>query len=413
MTIVRFERPELELLVRCGRTDPDAECVSRIQELVASSLDWNLVMSSAVSHRMAPMLYRQLGRFAPDALKRTELAPLIARVRNVAGRNLQMTTELIRLLGVLDRHGIPAIPIKGPLLAVGAFGSLAARQFEDLDILIHPKDILRAREVIRAEGYEPERELTRAQVTAFLHDEHAFQYRRDGCRFVVELHWRLQDRYLCFPFDERDIWNNATERELMGHRVRCLNTRNLLLYLCMHGAKHYWERLEWIACLPAVMRAEPNLDWEAVVQQARSIGGIRILQLGMLLAHDLDGSEHTQAAVDVVRPGTIARELATRVWKDLGASELDDSRREVYRFRFYLSTRERLSDRVRVVRFASIRIPHPDSIQWERSTVPTWLLFVYYFVKPARMFRKYGFQGLRGIFRPTGVLEPRSLKGIR
>ena len=410
---MQFDSPELELLVRCARTEVDADCAARIRVLLESNLDWSRVMHFALRHRVIPLLHRQLKYVAPEILGQPELASLVARARNIAGRNLQLTQELIRLLGVFQKHGIAAIPIKGPVLAVAAFGNLAARQFEDLDILIQREDILRAREVISSEGYEPEKKLTRPQLTAFLHSEHAFQYRRDGCRFVVELHWRLQDRYLVFPFEQHELWKSTTEHQLMGRHVRSLNTRNLLLYLCMHGAKHYWERLEWIACLPAVIRADPDLDWHAVLEQARRMGGLRILQLGMLLAHDLDGSRYTEAAVNLVQPGPIPRELARRVWRELGANELDDSWREVYRFRFYLNARERLADRVRVVRYASIRIPHPDSSQWERSELPTWLLFVYYFLKPARMLRKYGLQGLRGVFRPTGMLGPRDVKGIR
>jgi len=399
----QVDSPELEMLVCCARAEPGPEYTARVHELQESGLDWSVVLQLADRHRLTPLLYRQMSRIAPELLQQPALSLLVFRARKIAARNLRLIQELLRLLDVLDKHQIPAIPIKGPLLAISAFGSVALREFEDLDILVRRADIHRAINIISTTGYEPERELTQAQKIAYLRSEHAFQYRRDGGQLVVELHWRLQDRYLSFPFDEDELWNTATATNLFGRRVRSLSTNNLLLFLCMHGAKHYWERLEWISCLPAVMRAESSLDWSAVIEQARRMGGLRILQLGLLLAHDLDGSRYTEAPLRLIRVEPITKELASMVWKKLGANELAGSRREVYRFRFFLNTRERLSDRVRVVWDASIRIPHPNSSLWQRTHLPAWLLFVYYFVSPMRLLRKYGLQGLRGVFRPNRI----------
>ena len=89
---------------------------------------------------------------------------------------------------------------------------------------------------------------------AYIHSEHAFQYLRDDDDLVVELHWRLEDRYLKFPFGTETLWSSASPERLFGNPVTALSPEMLFLYLCMHGAKHYWERLEWIACLPAVIR---------------------------------------------------------------------------------------------------------------------------------------------------------------
>jgi hypothetical protein len=400
---MQLDSRELELLVYSARAEPDSECAGRIRELLKGSLDWDAVLQLAARHRVTPLVYRQLSRIAPEVLQQRELSALVFRTRSIAGRNLQLTKELIRLLDVLGANHIPAIPIKGPLLAIGAFGSLAWREFEDLDILVRPRDIHRAMNIMISLGFEPERELTRAQEVEFLRSEHAFQYGRDGGQLVVELHWRLQDRYLSFPFDEHELWRTATAGNLFGKPVRCLSAENLLLFLCMHGAKHYWERLEWIACLPAIIRAEHGIDWTAVREQARRMRALRILQLGILLAHDLDPSPYTEAPLKLLLVEPIAKELATQVWKGLGANELAGSRRELYRSHFYMTTRERLSDRLRAVWFASVRIPHPNSSLWESLPLPAWLLFLYYFVKPMRLLRKYGLQGLKGVLRPTGM----------
>jgi hypothetical protein len=150
-----------------------------------------------------------------------------------------------------------------------------------------------------------------------------------------------------------------------------------------------------------LIRSSPDLNWREVIDEARRISGLRILQLGLLLAHDLRPCAATRSPLDLTRIEPITQELAARVWAGLGARELVGSCREVYRFRFYMSARERMWDRIRVVRFASIRIPHPNSSLWESRPLPTWLLFLYYVIKPTRLVRRYGLRGLKGVFKPT------------
>jgi hypothetical protein len=68
----------------------------------------------------------------------------------------------------------------------------------------------------------------------------------------------------------------------------------------------------------------------------------------------------------------IALALADTVWKNLFASRLQSPASEIYRFRFYLKARERLWDRLRIVRRTTIRIPHPDSAVTDRVRLPSW-----------------------------------------
>ena len=42
-----------------------------------------------------------------------------------AAHNTLLARELLKLLRLLETHGIPALPFKGPVLAVSVYGSLA------------------------------------------------------------------------------------------------------------------------------------------------------------------------------------------------------------------------------------------------------------------------------------------------
>src|SRR4029078_5742382 len=112
------------------------------------------------------------------------------RARTVAARNLRLTAELLRLLAEFERQGISAIQIKGPVLAQLAFGNLGWRDFEDLDVLVRPKDIHKVMDLLGTMAYRPERVLLPGQEAAFMRSEHAFRYLGDHDQLVVEIHWR-------------------------------------------------------------------------------------------------------------------------------------------------------------------------------------------------------------------------------
>ena len=101
---------------------------------------------------------------------------------------------------------------------------------------------------------------------------------------------------------------------------------------------------------------------------------LRILQLGLLLANQLDPSEAIRSAMAMPDRDPIAEDLCATVWASLFADEIGTSHREAYRFRFYLKARERLWDRLGVVCSTTIRIPHPNSDILDRVPLPNYVV---------------------------------------
>lgn len=391
--------PELELLFCSACLNPDATIQQRIRELVSGGIDWAAFRALANRHRLTPLVYQQFSRIVPEVLNLPGAKTIAIEARAIAIRNLYLTQELTSILATFDSAGISAIPIKGPVLAVLAFGDLSWRQFGDLDILVRPPDLAQARALLEARGYRPERSWTPSEEAAYILSEHSFQYLRDWDGAVVELHWRLQDRYLSFPITVEELWNGASKSTLFGYPVLCISREHLVLFLCMHGAKHYWERLEWICCLAALIKLSPNLNWVALMEHARRLRGVRMVELALRLAHAVERGEATAAPLRLTPGDPIVQELAATVWSRMDADELSDTAREVFRFRFYLKARESLKDRLHVARFLSIRIPHPDSKLLARVPLPRRLWPLYYLLGPMRFFGKFGLSGLRCVLR--------------
>ena len=59
-----------------------------------------------------------------------------------------MTVELNKILKLLKANNIDTIPYKGPVLASLAYGDIALRQFQDLDISINQSDIFKTKDIL-------------------------------------------------------------------------------------------------------------------------------------------------------------------------------------------------------------------------------------------------------------------------
>jgi hypothetical protein len=73
-----------------------------------------------------------------------------------AGRQLGAAQQLVtlRLLATLRDAGVPALPIKGPFLAEWLYGDAGMRISRDIDLLVAPADLERARTAAAELGYQ-------------------------------------------------------------------------------------------------------------------------------------------------------------------------------------------------------------------------------------------------------------------
>ena len=147
-------RPEDALLLCCALACTDAERSERIGALLQHDLDWEYLLPMAQRHALVPMLFRHLNTIGPEAVPSAPWQQLRQRFHSNARHNLFLTGELLKLLRLLATHNIPAIPFKGPVLAVAVYGDLALRQFVDLDLLVQPQAVLQVKALLHTLGYQ-------------------------------------------------------------------------------------------------------------------------------------------------------------------------------------------------------------------------------------------------------------------
>ena len=272
----------------------------------------------------------------PDSVR----ARLRARMLALAARSLELTRALVDLLAALAASGITALPYKGPALAAVAYGSPVLRQPGDLDILVPGDRLAAARAILMGRGFRDAIEGFDAD-TRLAHYQHAMVRDADG--IYVELHWAFAPRYFRFTLDPGAL--RLEPLVLGGRRVDAIEPADLLVVLCVHGARHLWTRLVWISDLAELLGARTETDWSTALTRATALGVRRILLVGLMLARDLLGAELPRALGRAASIDSAASKLARRLGGELF---LDDAGRPGLATAawLHLAMRERWRDRL-------------------------------------------------------------------
>src|SRR5439155_735964 len=128
---------------------PDAQ---KLSALVQAS-DRPRLLELAADHGVLGQLAARLRKMDENAVPQETRQGLLDGQRAQNFVTLRMTAELFRVLDQFASAGIGALVVKGPVLAVRAYGDPAMRSYGDLDLLVRPRDIRRATELMVAAGY--------------------------------------------------------------------------------------------------------------------------------------------------------------------------------------------------------------------------------------------------------------------
>ena len=338
----------MQILLCCARTRLKTGDSDRLHALLQHDLDWNTVLRLAGHHRLLPLLNRYLDAAPPGTVPPPVLSAL--RASGHAGRLREhlLTEELLSLLALLAAQGIPALPYKGPAFAGQIYGDTALRPCSDLDLLVPPEAVLRVKELLLARGYlSQQRFADAAEEAAHLRTDCEYNFSRPGDRLLVEIHWRFRPQSFPLPLDVETLWERRQTGLLGGVSVPVLALDDTLLLLCIHGAKHCWERLLWVCDIAEIVQTDPGLPWERIAAQAERLGCRRVLLLGLLLARDLLDAPVPDAVLQDIP--TLVRRLAAQVGKALSEPETTSSS-ALARSLFHIGVRERLGDQVPYVR---------------------------------------------------------------
>src|SRR5581483_9082099 len=133
---------EFQLLLTCAKVSPSPEDEATIRRMLSAEIDWIVFARKAIDQELAVLAGHTLARVAPDMVPDDILDAFQAIIDQTRRRNRGLFLELAGVVEALASDGVEAIPFKGPLLAIEAYGDLGLRMVGGLHVLIRDADIL-------------------------------------------------------------------------------------------------------------------------------------------------------------------------------------------------------------------------------------------------------------------------------
>jgi hypothetical protein len=298
-----------------------------------SKVSWPALVTLAEAHGVISLLASSVGKLQENLVP-PEFAHKIRELHRAQVLSaLQMTAELFRLVDQFRNAGLDTVLVKGPALALRAYGDTGAREYGDLDFLVRQKDILRATEIMISAGYKPE-----IAVESLSPQKIPGQYLfvRIAAPLLVELHTERTMRYFPRGLPIKEFFARRQLVSVDGHHIPALAIEDEVLLICIHGAKHLWERLSLVADVAALVARQTSLNWERTFAAARAIGAERMLHTGLLLAGHLLGAtlpQNVQARLQSDRSASYLAAKTTTWLPSAGQTQPGLFARALYRVR--------------------------------------------------------------------------------
>jgi hypothetical protein len=241
-----------------------------IHEAIWATLDWTEYLRLIDRHRTPALSWAALKRVLGIEIPPSAEQELRRRSDACRMQAMRHCIHLASVLKAFNRAGIPVMPLKGLLLSFELYADVGLRQSYDLDLAVAQDDIRRAQVCLQDLGWRLDSSygpMTPRQWERLWRTEQHLEFTQPQGDCALELHWRnVWDT----PDMENARWARSTPVAWQGCTYQAMNPIDQALYLCSHGGRHAWVRAKWLGDM-ARIHADGRIDWQAALDQARSV----------------------------------------------------------------------------------------------------------------------------------------------
>ena len=222
--------------------------------------------------------------------------------RDIALSSFWWTSELKGILQGFAAERLELILLKGPSLAKRLYGDASLRVCRDLDLLVRRSEAEAAGSLLTKLGFTPND----------LPEDYQHAWQRGTT--LVELHVDVENP-LAIDFDVAAAWSRTEAAEFAGQPVRIFAPIDELLFLCLHGARHRYERLSHILDVVLAFKSfGPRIE-PAAWASGSAARLLHLVVLGWAMARRLDPRCELPIGLPVdARTAARMERIADRLW---------------------------------------------------------------------------------------------------
>ena len=336
----------------------------------------------AYSHGIFPLVYRSLKEFQqliPDDI----FIRMKQHYMDIVKQNMLMTSELMKVVKILEENNIESISFKGPVLSQLAYGDVVSRQYCDLDILVDENNIDKVCNLLKEKNYRFDELLFEKifENKSIFHDITIYKENIVN----IEFHWRLFSDEYKTDFTSLNLNDYVTYSSISNIQLKIFKNELTLLYLSIHGTKHNWERVEWLVDIVKLVE-NTQLNWDEVFYIARVTKNEKILFTTLKLCVnilDLKLSDLVKTKIDK-KIEQFAKSFENLFIERFNNTLLqEEGSKNISKIQYDLL--ETNDSKIAFI----ISLLKPTQLEYSLIKLPKYLNFVYYVIRPFNViFRK-------------------------
>ncbi len=304
--------------------------------------------------------------------------------------NLWYSSELKQILNAMEASQIRVMVLKGADVATSLYPRPELRPFQDIDLMVQPKDLAATIAVFEKLGYSYHQEY---RFEAISRQRAAFVYVKDTSvgYLAFEIHTSTHTNEMGISFDTVQMWERARPITIAGMSAWGMGLEDLLLYLCWHYRSHVFGRLIWLYDIALLLlHYADQLDWALVRQLARERGLMATVYYSARWCQQLFHiTLPEEARVEQFIPPVFIQRLISRLVGDNLTSVLRKTAQRERKLLQYL-----MVDSLGVLCLTGLRIVFPSPthlgrLHMEHSRLPVHLFWLYYPLHPLLGLKTY------------------------
>jgi len=382
--------PEKRLVLTTLQTVLDKPLL--VDCLDTTALDWARVREVATNWDVLRIFVTHLGSAGAETMVPQDILVEFKREsKQIAARNWFLIQEFLAIKTTLQELGIQPFVFKGPALGIQAYDHALARRFSDIDLVIRQDQVVAVIELMTQLGFQSTFRFTPNAKRHWAQSGRDFGFFRDG--LALDFHQRFVEgpRFLGLTAED---WLVSNDVQLESDTIRVFTPEMTVLALCIHGIRHTWTPLKFLADLAHFVHSQGQIDWNLLRHRASRMGCLQIVAIGLHLANRVCGLQLPEAAQVVMVLTKRGRRLLNGYQRR--ATEIDPTIDAVILFHGVYDALDTLGYRLRYLAYFFLT---PSLNDFDLVALPRPLHGLYVVIRPLRLAWRFIAAPLMRIFR--------------
>lgn len=372
---------EIRLLLLCARKELTSRNQSELLKLIQKDINWEYLIEYASAHRLIPLLYWSLKTYQ-FTLPKNVFNKLSETFRTIRNNNLLLLAELLNLTKLFENKDITVIPYKGSVLSILAYNNITLREFGDIDLFIRSKDASIIKNIMLSNGYELLRPIN-IEDNYYMKFEQEYQFINKTTFIIIEIKWKIEGNFFYLPNNFEIIPNKLRQIKLNNIPISTFSSVDHILILCIHAAKHDWNRLSWLCDISEYIKSQ-EIDWCEILEKSSQMNINKILFINLILSKDLFDLKLPENILRIITSNKSSIDISIKIKEKI---LMNKSINLFDKFVLDLNKRDNI---VYGIKDSINGLTKPTYTDFLDFSLPKSLFYLYFIIRPFFLLKRYG-----------------------